>query len=444
MIAGGARGGDQGPGPAARWGLALAPAVVAAVAAASNAAGLLSASSAIVGVAALSTLWATAIGVAYARSAARLTRHRRALGHDAALFAGAPTAMIIADGSGRIGLVNAEAERLFGYPPQAMNGLEIEALVPGRLRGVHVAHRASYATHPVVRPMGTGKTLHGLRRDGTEFPAEVSLGPVESPDGAFVVAAIRDVTERFVFEQTLREQHARLEAALRSKNRFLARMSHELRTPLNAIIGFTGTLLMRLPGPLTGDQEKQLTLVRSSGQHLLSIINDLLDLAQIESDRVRVGSEPVSCREVVAEVKSTLEPLAAAKGLALDASTPEPDVIVKADRRAMVQILVNLVGNGIKFTSTGGVSISVNAGADDGMVELSVRDTGIGLPDDARARLFDEFARLHAEGSEPYEGTGLGLHISQKLAGLLGGRITFHSDGPGHGSRFTLHVPKGA
>src|SRR5262249_49621472 len=144
-------------------------------------------------------------------------------------------------------------------------------------------------------------------------------------------AILRDITERKRFEQTLHEKNAELEQASLAKDRFLASMSHELRTPLNAIIGFTGTLLMKLPGPLTADQEKQLRTIQTSARHLLSLINDILDLAKIEAGKVEVSLEPVICQEVIAEVVAGLRPLAEQKGLPFEVKEPEREVIVHAD-----------------------------------------------------------------------------------------------------------------
>src|SRR5581483_2605281 len=165
------------------------------------------------------------------------------------------------------------------------------------------------------------------------------------------------------------------------KDRFLATMSHELRTPLNAIIGFTGTLLMKLPGPLNEDQEDQLRTVESSATHLLSLINDLLDLAKIESGKVTLKFEPVSCQAVLGEIATALGPMAKGKGLQLEVNAPRESRFVNADRRALTQILLNLTNNAIKFTETGAVTVDLAQSDADGakVTEFSVSDSGIGI-----------------------------------------------------------------
>ena len=243
-------------------------------------------------------------------------------------------------------------------------------------------------------------------------------------------------------EKRLTRKNAELADASRLKSEFLAHMSHELRTPLNAILGYTGTMLMKLPGPLTADQQNQLHIIQKSARHLLSLINELLDVAKIESGKLEIHLEVVLCRDIIEHVISTLRPLAEGKNLRLEARFPEQPVHARTDRRAFSQILINLTNNAIKFTEKGSVILELGerAEASGGMAVVDVVDTGAGVRSEEQPRLFSAFEQL---GSAKFKtgGTGLGLHLSGKLAVLLGGRIDFESE-YGRGSRFTVLVPK--
>jgi protein-histidine pros-kinase len=258
--------------------------------------------------------------------------------------------------------------------------------------------------------------------------------------GAWTLA--RDITAAKAQERTLRTKLEAAENASRAKDRFLATVSHELRTPLNAILGYTGTLLMKLPGPLTTEQEHQLRIMQHSSRHLVSLLNELLDLARIESGKMEIHPERVVCQRVLDEVAAALRPLAEAKGLPLHVLPPGPEVVVVSDRRILHQILLNLCHNAIKFTDRGAVRLRLKAhvAAGAAVAEFTVTDTGIGIRREDQDQLFEAFAQMPVTQNERQIGSGLGLHLSQKLAALLGGQISFQSE-PGQGSEFKLRLP---
>jgi PAS domain S-box-containing protein len=372
------------------------------------------------------------------------------------LLEAAPDAIMQADAGGRIMLLNRVAETMFGYSREELLGQPIEVLIPTELRAAHVGHREKYRGQPATRPMGSGLTLEGVRKDGTRFPVEISLSPAGSGASFRVTAIIRDITDRKRAEENLqriqdtylrelsaanRELEVRnreVERANRLKSEFLASMSHELRTPLHTIIGFSELLAEESQGPLNDKQKRFLNHIHTDSIHLLQLINDILDISRIEAGRLELRREAIDVKTVVEESIASIRHAAHAKSISIDARIEVPETI-DADRLRVKQILVNLLSNAVKFTPSGG-KISVRANFDDASAVFSVSDTGVGIPEEEHASVFETFYQSGNTTKGVREGTGLGLPITKRLVEEHGGTITLTSK-PGEGSCFTFTIP---
>jgi PAS domain S-box-containing protein len=350
-----------------------------------------------------------------------------------ALLEAAPDAILGVGADERITLMNVAAERLFGYAREELLGQSIEVLISEAAWATHPALRHGYFT---ARPRAGGErqALATRRRDGTEFPAEISLSALEGDDGMLVMVSVRDVTERIQGQQAMQRASA-AELANEAKTAFMSRVSHELRTPLNAILGFAQLMTM---ADLPEQQREHAQIIHRAGSHLDALIRDVLDFSCIDAGNLPLWMEPVSIEKVVREAIELVSPMAAERRISTTvelAAPSEPHVL--ADPQRLRQVLVNLLSNAVKYNRPDGrVRLILQEG--NGRTRLGVVDTGSGISSEHLPRLFQPFDRLGAERSG-IEGTGLGLAFSKHLVTAMGGSLTVDSR-PGDGSTFWVDL----
>jgi len=348
---------------------------------------------------------------------------------------------------GCVKFFNAFAQNFFGYSEQDILGRNLlGTIIPARDSAGH--DLSSLATDIAARPEEyTRNENENICRDGKRVWVAWSNKPIFDRQGQLVeILSIGvDITQLVRTEQELRTTlddlavaKERAEAADQLKSAFLATMSHELRTPLNSIIGFTGILLQGLVGPLNEEQKKQLGMVRSSADHLLSLISDVLDISKIEAGQLQVACEPFDLRASLLKVGQAIRPLAEKKRLALDIEIGEDVAVMNGDVRRVEQVLLNLLSNAVKFTEQGGISLTCSSSGDGYVIQVS--DSGIGIGDEDKERVFRPFYQIDTGLSRKYEGTGLGLSICKKLVELMGGAIWVESP-PQEGTTFGFRLP---
>ena len=359
-----------------------------------------------------------------------------------------PDPMILVNPEGMITLASPQTEKVFGYRQQELVGQSVEILMPKRYRGVHAQHLRSFFAAPRMRPMGSGLELSAERKDGTEFPIEVSLSPLESAEQPTVLAVIRDITERKQAEAAIAQRTAELEEANealrtadRYKDEFLSVISHELRTPLNFITGFASILDDEVAGPLNETQQSYIQKIMSGADRMLELVNNLLDMSRIEAGKLHIEPEITHYAPIVEEAIAPLRPLSDQKDVSLTLDIQE-DADLVMDSRRLTQVLTNLVDNAIKFTPTGG-RITVRVRREGDAVLTEVADTGPGIAPESIPKLFRPFSQVDMSSTRRVGGSGLGLTISKALVEAHGGTIGVQST-PGEGSTFwfTLPLPK--
>jgi PAS domain S-box-containing protein len=351
-------------------------------------------------------------------------------------------AIFALDNEGHIVTWNPGAQRFKGYTADEIIGKHFSIFYPEKDKKARKPEYELEVASEVGRFEDEGWRV---RKDGTMFWANVVITALRDPTGRLVGFAkvTRDLTERKAAEERAVEDARRLaeaESANRAKSEFLAAMSHELRTPLNAIGGYVDLLALGIRGPVTEQQRDDLERIRRSQQHLLGIINDLLNFSRIEAGRLTYEIDAVRLADVVEAVRAMIEPLALDKEIALTWPEPDDRVVAQADPAKLEQILVNLLTNAVKFTGDNG-TIAVAYRREGETVVITVSDTGIGIPADKLEDIFDPFVQVGRTLSSKHEGTGLGLAISRDLARAMGGELTVESK-VGRGSSFTIRLPR--
>jgi PAS domain S-box-containing protein len=330
---------------------------------------------------------------------------------------------------------NRAAEHMFGFSASEMVGRSIRGLIPEDLQDEE--------DHVLARIRRGERVEHyetvRRRQDGTVFPVSLTVSPIQSVDGAVIGASkiVRDISER----KRAEDERRRLLMLAHVKSEFLANMSHELRTPLNAIIGFAELMHRGKVGPVSAEHEEYLGDILTSSKHLLQLINDVLDLAKVESGKMEFRLESVDLTRLTREVCDIVRGLAANQRLQVETYVDPEVATVVVDPARVKQILYNYVSNAIKFTPAGGrITIRILPEGP-ALFRIDVEDTGIGIAADDVGKLFIEFQQLDASAAKEYQGTGLGLALTKKLAEAHGGRVAVLST-PGKGSTFSVILPR--
>jgi PAS domain S-box-containing protein len=367
-----------------------------------------------------------------------------AYGSKQAIVTTALDAVISMNARGEIIGWNPQAETVFGWSAgEVLGKILADTIIPAEYRQSHQSGLNRYLTTGESRTLNQRIEIIALHRDGSEFPVELAISPIRTGETVEFCAFIRDITVRVQSAEALRKAKEAAETANYAKSAFLANMSHEIRTPLNGILGFAQLLLNQIDGD-PEERRDHLQTIHNSGRHLLTVINDVLDLSKIESGQMEVESARCSPHEVIAMTVSILRVRAQEHHLNLEyfwkGEVPET---IQTDPVRLRQILMNLVGNAIKFTEVGSVQIAarLQTGATPHIV-IDVIDTGVGIDSDAIERIFEPFVQADTSITRRFGGTGLGLSISRRLARLLGGDLTAESK-PGRGSIFSLRIPTG-
>jgi PAS domain S-box-containing protein len=350
----------------------------------------------------------------------------------------APDAVVILDEDGFIVRVNGQTERLFGYPREELAGRRVEMLMPARFRHAHVGKRVAYAREPVARSMGQGLELFGLRKDGSEFPIDVSLSALLPEMGPLVASTIRDMTTQRRLEADLRLRTLQLEQADVQKDQLLAAVAHEFRSPLAVLTNIEAILRSAKASPEI--QLRAVAALRRQTAHMARLTEDLLDVSRVRRGEVTLRRESVDLQTVFVKAVELGQPIIDARRHRLEVVPLRAALWVDGDATRLVQIVTNLLNNAAKYTPVGGC-IQLSAVREDRIAAIRVRDNGIGIPADMLARVFDLFIQVSPRGEGGAEGLGVGLALVRRLVELHGGVVVAASEGSGKGSEFQVRLP---
>jgi len=347
---------------------------------------------------------------------------------------------ITINANGIIEYANSETERIFGYSTDELIDKNLSMLMSGSDRNNHDGFLSNYLKTGKAKIIGIGREVVGLRKDGTTFPFYLTVSETELKGRTIFTGTLHDMSARKKILVALLEAKREAEVASQAKSEFLSSMSHELRTPLNAILGFSQLLRYRSEEISAGQRAEYLDLILSSGEHLLGLVERVLELTKIEAGKITLSIEDVALHDIVGASVDSVSAQAADRGVVIldrSADLNLPDIL--CDPMVLKQALLNLLSNAVKFNRKDGTVTVACGQSEDGMLRISVTDTGRGISESNRRRLFEPFDRLGMEGSD-IEGAGIGLTIAKRLVELMDGSIDYDSV-EGEGSTFWIELP---